>query len=58
MTSKRKTFEEWMAQVDAILIKRFGIESADLPDCCYADWYEDGFTPSQAVEMALEEGGF
>jgi hypothetical protein len=46
-------FEAWMAQVDAALVKRCGLTSADLPDYCYADDYEDGATPRQAAVAAI-----
>lgn len=49
----RQTFEAWLTKVDTILVSRCGVESADLPDCCYADWHEDGYTPSQAARKAL-----
>lgn len=47
-------FQAWMDKVDAILVSRIGMESADLADCCYADWYEDGCTPAQAARRAVK----
>ena len=47
-------FEEWMKKVDAILADSFmGLDSSDLPDCNYADWHEDGYSPRQACRMAV-----
>jgi hypothetical protein len=48
------TYDEWMKKVDAILFRRYGITSADLIDCCYADWYADGKTPAGAVSAAIK----
>lgn len=49
------SFTEWMKQVDAKIEKRvgFGIVSADLPDYCYRDEYDDGTTPAQAASAAI-----
>ena len=52
-TATKTGFAEWMQKVDAILVATLGMESADLPDCCYADWHEDGYTPRQAARMAV-----
>ena len=47
-------FQDWMASVDAIFEKRFGVISEDLPDCLYADLWEDGATPLE-VASDMEE---
>lgn len=59
MAVATKTFESWMARVDAVLAGRVGVSSADLPDCCYRDWYEDGWTVTQAAARAMRmaDGG-
>jgi hypothetical protein len=46
-------FDIWMAKVNAIIIRKTGLDSNDLPDFCYADQYEDGATPSQAAAAAV-----
>ena len=48
-------FSRWMERVDTALVKRCGLESADLIDACYADFYESGLTPSQAARQALSD---
>ena len=45
-------FDIWMAKVDAILERKIGLSSADLPDWMYCDGYEDGMTPGQAAAAA------
>lgn len=50
----RKTFEEWMKEVDAQLRKKVGLTHLDLPDCCYRDWYDDGVRPSTAANRAVK----
>lgn len=47
-------FQDWMASVDAIFDKEFGVTSEDLPDCLYADLWEDGATPLE-VASGMEE---
>jgi hypothetical protein len=49
----KKTFEVWMAAVDAVLIRLCGLDSRDLPDACYHDWYEDGRSPLSAARKAI-----
>ena len=51
----KKTFAEWMNAVEAILERRLGLSSADLSDCCYSDWYEDGMSPGEAATHAIHE---
>ena len=48
------SFKEWMAKVDAWLIKRCGLCSRDLEDWMYIDAFEDGATPAQAARDAYE----
>jgi hypothetical protein len=52
-TRTSMTFAQWLSAVDAWLLARIGMVSADLPDCCYRDWFEDGVTPRQAASRAL-----
>lgn len=45
-------------QVDQYIAQRaFGCTSADLADCCYADWYEDGVSPRSAASRAIRYSG-
>lgn len=46
-------FAAWMVKVNAALEKRCGVSSDDLPDCCYRDWHEDGYSPSAAAREAI-----
>ena len=50
----QKTFGDWLKTVDAYLSSRYmGITHDDLPDCCYADWYEDGLPAASAAKRAI-----
>jgi len=52
----KRSFEEWMAAVDALISYALaGLNSSDLPDCCYLDWYDDGVTPKGAAKRALRQ---
>lgn len=52
------TYEEWMREVDRIVIRTCGLDMDFLPDWLSRDAYEDGCTPAQGAEMCLEESGF
>jgi hypothetical protein len=51
-------FETWMAAVDIILTKRFGMTSADMPDWCWWDLWDENLTPSEAIADYLENEGY
>lgn len=46
-------FDIWMQKVDSLLSKHIGLSSADLPDYCYRDEFDDGATPAQAAKAAI-----
>ena len=48
-----KTFEQWMQEVDQWLDRKCGMVSADLPDYCYRDAYDDGERPSLVAARAI-----
>lgn len=50
----KKTLEQWLKEVDAILSKRCGVTRDDLPDCPYADWYSQGVTAKSAAARAIK----
>lgn len=50
----KKTFEEWMKEVDYQLAVLCCMGSEDLPDCCYRDWYDDGVSPKSAAKRAMK----
>ncbi len=50
----KKTFEQWLKEVDAALIKKCGFGHQDLPDAPYRDWYDDGKTPKGAASAAFK----
>ena len=51
-----RTFMEWMREVDALVARRTGLSVHDLPDCCFADWYEDDMAPATAARRAIRAG--
>jgi hypothetical protein len=46
-------FDTWMKLVDRKCQERHGLSIYDLPDACFADFYEDGYTPAEAVREAI-----
>ena len=53
----KKSFEVWMAEVNAFIKAKYGLDSNDLPDCCYDDWYENGVGSKAAARKALKNAG-
>jgi len=54
-TSRRElplTFDAWKKEVDLALLFGYGVESDDLPDCPYRDWYDDKVPPKSAAKRA------
>lgn len=52
MAKVKKTFEQWLKEVDAALVAKCGLGYNDLPDCPYSDWYENGKTAKSAAAAA------
>ena len=51
---KYPTFEAWLTAVDCEIASRvMGMTSSDLPDCCYAQWFEDGVSVKSAAARAI-----
>jgi hypothetical protein len=48
-----KTLDSWMTDVDLACGAMLGLSVYDLPDCPYADWFEDGLTAKQAARRAI-----
>jgi hypothetical protein len=42
-----------MAKVDDVLEERIGMASDDLPDLCYRDLFDQGFTADEAAQAAV-----
>jgi hypothetical protein len=53
----RKSFKEWMLEVENTLDDLAGICSLDLCDIDYASFYEDGRSARFAANYALNESG-
>jgi hypothetical protein len=48
-------FDAWFKKVDRLMSARSGLGADDLPDQPYADWFEDGMSPQEAAQLALDE---
>ena len=53
----RKTFDEWMREVDAEVRRRTGLSWQDLNDTNYAEMYEQGKSPKVAASKAIRLSG-
>jgi len=49
------SWEQWIKEVDQIVWRMTGVSLFDLPDCCYADWYDAGMTPKAAARKAVRQ---
>ena len=58
VSTKHQELDRWLTKVDKHVQEIAGISVWDLPDCPFADWYEDGFSPWEAAVSALDEGGW
>jgi hypothetical protein len=50
---QNERFEQWLKQVDDFVQRYCGLDTSDLPDCNYRDWYEDGDKPATAAKRAI-----
>ena len=57
MPTTTMTLDQWMQAVNALVERKYGLSTDDLPDCCYADWFEDGMLPSTAARKAIKNAG-
>ena len=48
------SFEAWMARVDDALVRKVGVSSGDIPDIPYRDLFDQGITPEEAADEAIE----
>lgn len=49
-----QTFEDWLQQVNALVIRQTGLGLDDLPDVPLYDWFEfDGLTPAEAATRTI-----
>lgn len=53
-TTREQAFYNWMIAVDGHIARRMGgLNSNDLPDCCYRDWFDDGVSSERAASRAI-----
>lgn len=50
-------FDFWMVLVDRAVTQISALSVGDLPDCCFADWYDDGMSPRTAARKAIRAAG-
>mgnify|MGYP001293243849 CR=1 FL=1 len=55
---KEHGFNSWVDAVDHEVDAIAGVSVHDLPDVPFRAWFEDGMTPREAAEEALENAGF
>jgi hypothetical protein len=55
---RKKSYTEWINEVNAAVIKKSGLSVYDLPDQPYRDWYDSGKTAKGAASAALKAEDF
>ena len=48
-------FTAWLGQVDVNMISTFGLAHDDLPDALWRDRFDDGLSPLDAIDAAVED---
>lgn len=51
-------YDEWLRQVDAVIMYLVGLTHDDLADQPWRDWHESGMLPREAAREALKSEGF
>ena len=49
------TFDEFMKECDRICTARIGVGIHDMPDLTWRDFHEDGLSPMDSIDCALDE---
>ncbi len=50
----KMSYEDYMKKVDKYLLRKVGLTHMDLPDYHYWDSYNEGATPKEVAEDAIE----
>ena len=53
----RKTYDEWIKEVDRHIQKKTMMSYRDLPDQPYRRWFDSGMSAKEAADMAIERSG-
>lgn len=51
---EKLTYEQWMKEVDKILLSKITLTTSDMPDFPSRDKYDDGVSPQEGAESCLE----
>lgn len=59
MNEKRNglTFYQWMERVNNILMREYGVSTADLADFCSYDAWDSGISPREGAEECIANDG-
>jgi hypothetical protein len=49
------SFEKWIEKVDFYIQQEIDMGIRDIPDNCYRDIHEMGYTPKEAARQTLDE---
>lgn len=54
---RKKTFEQWLAEVEQLILDKTGLDRASLVDAPYYDWYQARVSPATAAKRAIRNDG-
>jgi hypothetical protein len=49
-----KTYKEWEALVNSVLLRRHGVGIDDIPDMPWHDWYKEPLSYKEAAQKAID----
>jgi hypothetical protein len=50
-------FKRWMGKVDDAVEAILGIDTTELPDVSYREWFENGMRPGAAARKTIKNAG-
>jgi hypothetical protein len=56
--SEARLFNVWKGRIDSLLESSIGLTTNDLADEPYKDWFDEGMSAMEVVELIAEEEGF
>lgn len=58
ISEKHRNLDAWMDKVDRHVEAIAGLSVWDLDDCPFSDWHDEGYSPREAAQAALQEMGW
>jgi hypothetical protein len=56
LLDKDRKFHEWKRRLQRLCWNKYNCNLGDLPDLSYESWFDEGWTPVQALDEMLQVG--